>query len=152
MTEKEAEILAKQGIIDLEAARKVMTFEKSDVSAVQPYIRQHQVWSDFSRDILMNEHSSVQIEMYGEPVFNSLGSNAYIYALYTNPQSRKQGHARKLLEAAEQICRECGYDSVMLTYSEHDTPIEILHWYKRIGYEEVRRNPYGKIYLLKKLE
>jgi GNAT superfamily N-acetyltransferase len=118
----------------------------------KPYLYQHQIWHDFSRDILMNEHSSVQIEIGAHWVDRCFHCKAYICALYTNPQSRKQGHASQILAAAEQLCRDYGHDKVLLGYHEKDTPIEILEWYKRCGYVEANRDISGKIYLSKKLK
>lgn len=98
-------------------------------------ITQKQRWNDFTRYILMTDDccGTVQVDI---PTARDKHDTANIYALWVNRNSRRQGIATKLLATAEQVARNANCIYTTLYWSKKDTPIEILEWYKRKGYEK----------------
>lgn len=78
------------------------------------------------------------------------GGTAFIYALWVEPQARRKGEAKKLLERAEDIAREAGHKAVRLEWHDY-TPKEILYWYMRNGYDDKAFDGMGKYVLLEKI-
>lgn len=109
---------------------------------------QTQRWYDKTRYILIDECASVHLELYDIPQEND--ATAFIWALWTNPDCRRKGHARRMLERAEQIAAENGHDAVYLEWLQIDTPVEILFWYYRCGYQMQETSGNGDYVLLKK--
>jgi ribosomal protein S18 acetylase RimI-like enzyme len=54
------------------------------------------------------------------------------------------------MKCAEQLARNAGIDRVYLDFKEDDTPVEILEWYIRNGYEEIAEHSDGS-YTLQKI-
>jgi ribosomal protein S18 acetylase RimI-like enzyme len=92
----------------------------------------------------------VQLELYNVPR-PPYGVEAYIYSLFVNKLARKEGRATALLDMAERLAAENGCQSVWLEWSGKDTPIEILEWYIRRGYNLIANNDNGAKLLEKKL-
>lgn len=111
-------------------------------------IIQEQRWHDKTRYIIIDECASVHLELHDQT--QDFGGKAFIWALWTNPDCRRKGHARKMLERAERIAKASGHEAVYLEWFERDTPDEILLWYRRRGYESVDFSEIGDYVLLKK--
>src|ERR671916_2190112 len=71
------------------------------------------------------------------PRYASTSSEAYIERLVVSPGFRRQGMARRLLAAAEDLARENGKRTVGLHVSGNNLPA--LRLYEDEGYEEVSR-------------
>jgi GNAT superfamily N-acetyltransferase len=71
------------------------------------------------------------------PRYSSTASEAYIERLVVSPDFRRQGMARRLLAAAEDIARDAGKKTVGLHVSGNNLPA--LRLYENEGYEEVSR-------------
>lgn len=109
---------------------------------------QTQQWHDKTRYIIIDECASVHLELFDTA--QDFGGTAFIWALWTNPDCRRKGHAERMLDRAEQIAAENGHDAVYLEWLEKDTPCEILDWYHRRGYQEQEFSGKGDYVLLKK--
>ena len=71
------------------------------------------------------------------PRYSSAPSEAYIERLVVAPGFRRQGMARRLLVAAEELARECGKHTVGLHVGSSNLPA--LRLYENEGYVEVSR-------------
>ena len=71
------------------------------------------------------------------PRYSSTSSEAYIERLVVSPDFRRQGMARRLLLAAEDLARDAGKASVGLHVSGNN--LAALRLYEGEGYEEVSR-------------
>ncbi len=71
------------------------------------------------------------------PRYSSTSSEAYIERLVVSPDFRRQGMARRLLLAAEDLARDVGKASVGLHVSGNN--LAALRLYEGEGYEEVSR-------------
>jgi ribosomal protein S18 acetylase RimI-like enzyme len=71
------------------------------------------------------------------PRYNYTASEAYVERLVVSPSFRRQGIARLLLTAAEDLARETGKESVGLHVSGNN--LTALRLYEAEGYEEVGR-------------
>lgn len=110
---------------------------------------QKQTWDVFTRYLIVTGGGSVQMKLFKEPS-DDYGCTAFIYALWVDSDQRRKGRAKTLLDLAEKIAAQEGHKEVFLDWSEKDTPVEILHWYLRRGYEEVAFSGRADYYLLKK--
>lgn len=107
-----------------------------------------QEWHDFTRLAAWTEFGSIQAELYDKK--QDFGGTAFIYALWVQKESRRQGLAKKLLHRIEEEIKKLGHDSVFLEWKEKDTPPGVLYWYRNEGYEDVILSKDGGYYLLKK--
>jgi ribosomal protein S18 acetylase RimI-like enzyme len=103
---------------------------------------QKQPWHDFTRVIIMQVHeskpvavASVQIDLYEKE--QCWGGTAYIYGLWVDKDIRRRGIAKTLLMLVEKYAKQNGHKSVILEWNLNDTPVEVLHWYIRCGYEGI---------------
>jgi ribosomal protein S18 acetylase RimI-like enzyme len=71
------------------------------------------------------------------PRYSSTSSEAYIERLVVSPHFRRQGMARRLLSAAEDLARDTGKASVSLHVSGSN--LAALRLYEGEGYEEISR-------------
>jgi ribosomal protein S18 acetylase RimI-like enzyme len=71
------------------------------------------------------------------PRYSSTSSEAYIERLVVSPDFRRQGMARRLLSAAEDLARDTGKASVSLHVSGSN--LAALRLYEGEGYEEISR-------------
>ena len=71
------------------------------------------------------------------PRYSATSSEAYIERLVVSPDFRRQGMARRLLAAAEDLARDAGKKTVGLHVSGNNLPA--LRLYENEGYEEVSR-------------
>ena len=71
------------------------------------------------------------------PRYSSISSEAYIERLVVSPDFRRQGMARRLLLAAEDLARDAGKVSVGLHVSGNN--LAALRLYEGEGYEEISR-------------
>ena len=62
------------------------------------------------------------------------GTFANIYKLFVPSNFRRQGIGTKLLEEAENKIRECGVNSVNITYSKLTNMDWVQQWLERKGY------------------
>ena len=65
------------------------------------------------------------------------GHRGWIYYLACDPQRRKQGIGRLMIEAAEQWLKKKGVVKMMLMVRETNTPV--VDFYKRLGFETAPR-------------
>lgn len=111
-------------------------------------IIQRQTWHSMTRLLIAERKGSVQVEMYAKK--QRWGGTAWIYGLWVEPEYRRQGKADELLTVAEDMAAQHNHKSVMLEWKQRDTPVEVLHWYLRRGYKEIRFSGKGDHYLLEK--
>src|SRR3712207_2204686 len=71
------------------------------------------------------------------PRYSSPSSEAYVERLVVSPAFRRQGMARRLLSAAEDLARDSGKVTLGLHVSANNLPA--LRLYENEGYEEVSR-------------
>jgi ribosomal protein S18 acetylase RimI-like enzyme len=71
------------------------------------------------------------------PTYSSKASEAYVERLVTSPSFRRQGMARRLLSAAEDLARNAGKESVGLHVTGDN--LAALRLYEAEGYVEVSR-------------
>ena len=71
------------------------------------------------------------------PRYSSPSSEAYVERLVVSPAFRRQGMARRLLSAAEDLARDSGKETIGLHVSANNLPA--LRLYEKEGYEEVSR-------------
>jgi ribosomal protein S18 acetylase RimI-like enzyme len=71
------------------------------------------------------------------PTYSSIASEAYIERLVISPSFRRQGMARRLLSAAEDLARDAGKKSVGLHVTGNN--LGALRLYEAEGYLEVAR-------------
>ena len=71
------------------------------------------------------------------PRYSSTSSEAYIERLVVSPDFRRQGMARRLLSAVEDLARDTGKTSVGLHVSGNN--LAALRLYEGEGYEEISR-------------
>lgn len=113
-------------------------------------IIQEQKWSDHTRIVFVEEHSSVMLELFDEPQLGTLRMTAFVFNLWTSPEYRRHGQAARMLSAAERTALQRGHSSVFLDWELKESPLEILDWYMRNGYEIVGFNSKGDYFRLKK--
>lgn len=71
------------------------------------------------------------------PTYRSVASEAYVERLVISPSFRRQGMARRLLSAAEDLARDAGKKTVGLHVTGHN--LGALRLYEAEGYVEVSR-------------
>lgn len=113
-------------------------------------IIQEQKWANHTRILIVDEYASVQLEIFDKPQFGSLNITAFIYNLWTAPEHRRKGYAKRMLAVAEREAASHGQSSVFLDWNLKDTPHAIREWYMRNGYAEVGFNSTGDYSRLKK--
>ena len=103
---------------------------------------QKQTWRRLTRYLLTTEGGSVQLELFNETPCRDMW--AYIWALWVEPEHRRKGIAKALLDKAEEIARNEGIDAVWLEWEKEDAvwpddnhADKILEHYYRRGYEDV---------------
>ena len=115
---------------------------------------QHQHWSNDTRILITDEqnHGSVQVCIPNkeEDKPASGRADALIHNLWVDKQHRRYGVAKLLLEAAEKEAKHCGVKSVAIAWEKADSPLWVLQWYERLGYEEAEFS-YGSSLLVKRL-
>ena len=82
----------------------------------------------------IQEPSSAQVVGYlwGAPIDRGPKKVAFVYQVYVIPEFRRQGHARRALEAYEAIARQAGFDSVALSVQSANTAAQAL--YRSLGF------------------
>lgn len=99
-------------------------------------IEQRQEWNSKVIYLIADEFGSVQLELYKEK--QNFGGTCWLWDLFVKPEHRKQGHAKRLLKRAEEIAKAEGHKSVFMDWDEINTPHEILQWYLREDYNDVK--------------
>lgn len=79
------------------------------------------------------------------------GTFANIYKLFVPSNFRRQGIGTKLLEEAENKIRECGVNSVNITYSKLTNMDWVQQWLERKGYSSINSFDSDTIHLHKRL-
>jgi ribosomal protein S18 acetylase RimI-like enzyme len=102
-------------------------------------IVQEQSWYKLTRYLLTLDGASVQLETYPIPQ-GQFNVKAYIYALWVDADKRRQGKATKLMDMAERIAKQHGYEEVFLDWSVKEAAQSTLAWYGRRGYKSVAFN------------
>lgn len=97
---------------------------------------QKQTWQRLTLYLLTTEGASVQLEIYPEPE-GKFKEQAYICKLWVEPEYRRKGIAKALLNTAEALARRNGMEAVFLDWYEPDTPRWMLDHYIERGYDDV---------------
>lgn len=107
-------------------------------------IVQKQVWNAKTIYLIVDEYGSVQLELFKNE--QSFGGTCWLWDLFVKPEYRQRGHAKRLLQCAENTAKAEGHKSVIMEWEEVETPQYILAWYLRLGYEpRVVRNGYCRL-------
>ncbi len=96
----------------------------------------HGLWRTLSRNLGL-PRAVWATTLLSYPRYSSNSSEAYIERLVVSPDFRRQGMARRLLAAAEDLARDAGKRTVGLHVSGNNLPA--LRLYENEGYEEVAR-------------
>lgn len=100
---------------------------------------QHQHWEDSIRILVTNEqhHGSIQAFIPHRTEDKPLDgeADALIYSLWVGERHRGRGVAKLLMETAERELKSCGVETVAISWDGRDSPLWVLHWYERLGYE-----------------
>lgn len=107
---------------------------------------QEQKWKNYTRYLIIIEGASAQLELYHKTAW--FGGTAFLYALWTDPEHRKKGKAKELMNIAEKTASKLGHNALFLECDQENDPF-VLEWYHRTGYKD-KGCPRG-IYLLKKI-
>lgn len=76
--------------------------------------------------------------------------DSLIENLYVSPGYRGKGYGRALLDAAEDYVCGRGCRNVCLEWSKHDSPLTVIDWYVRRGYDDKMINNRATYALLAK--
>ena len=115
---------------------------------------QYQHWSEDIRMLITDEqnHGSVHVcipkKAEDRPAHGR--ADALIHNLWVDEQHRGHGVAKRLLETAEKEARHHGVKSVALAWEKVDSPLWVLHWYERLGYDEAEFSNHSSL-LVKRL-
>jgi [ribosomal protein S18]-alanine N-acetyltransferase len=113
---------------------RIMEIEKK--SFVAPWSKtmfEETIFSPISRGLVM-EHNNIIV---GYIVFYTVYVEAHIMNLAVNPEERKQGYARQMLNYALKIFRENNISECYLEVREHNRVAQEL--YGRSGFEVIGR-------------
>ena len=101
---------------------------------------QHQHWSEDTRILITDEqnHGSVQVCIPNKAADKptKYPADALIHNLWVDKAHRRHGVAKLLLESAEKEAKDNGAESVAVSWDKADSPLWVLRWYERLGYEE----------------
>lgn len=101
---------------------------------------QHQHWKESIRILITDEqhHGSVQafIPNLNEDKPLDGEADALIYSLWVDEAHRGREVAKHLMEAVERELKRCGISTVAISWDGRDSPRWVLHWYKKLGFEE----------------
>lgn len=113
-------------------------------------MEQKQRWHDHTRVLITttDDRGSIQLNLYDTE--QEFGGSAAIYALWVDPQFRRNGYAKTLLRRAEEIALNSGHASVYMEWELRETPREVLNWYLSCGYKVREEYVAGENILLEK--
>jgi ribosomal protein S18 acetylase RimI-like enzyme len=94
------------------------------------------LWKSLSRSLGILRAAWATV-LLSYPIYSSLTSEAYVERLVISPSFRRQGMARRLLSAAEDLARDAGKKSVGLHVTGNN--LAALRLYEAEGYVEVSR-------------
>jgi ribosomal protein S18 acetylase RimI-like enzyme len=94
------------------------------------------LWRTFTRNLGL-PRAVWATTLLSYPRYSSASSEAYIERLVVSPDFRRQGMARRLLAAAEDLARENGKKTVGLHVSGNNLPA--LRLYEHEGYDVISR-------------
>lgn len=101
---------------------------------------QHQHWKDSIRILVTDEqrHGSIQAFIPYSTEDKPLNgeADALIYSLWVDEAHRGREVAKHLMEAVERELKRCGIETVAISWEGRDSPLWVLHWYKKLGFEE----------------
>lgn len=101
---------------------------------------QHQHWEDSIRILVTDEqhHGSIQAFIPYRTEDKPLGgeADALIYSLWVDEVHRGREVAKLLMETVERELKRYGIATVAISWDGRDSPLWVLHWYERLGYEE----------------
>lgn len=101
---------------------------------------QHQHWEDSTRILITDEqyHGSIQAFIPNRAEDRPLDgeADALIYSLWVDEAHRGREVAKHLMEAVERELKRCGIATVAISWDGRDSPQWVLHWYKKLGFEE----------------
>lgn len=55
---------------------------------------------------------------------------------WVDEANRGREVAKHLMEAVERELKRCGIETVAISWDGRDSPLWVLHWYKKLGFEE----------------
>ncbi len=113
-------------------------------------MEQTQRWYDHTRVLITttDDRGSIQLNLYATE--QEFGGTAAIYALWVDPQFRRNGYAKALRRRAEEMAMTSGHTSVWIEWEQRETQREVLNWYLSCGYKIREEYLAGKHFLLEK--
>ena len=107
-------------------------------------------WNEPKADLVRarkKENSDVLVGRDGQAIVATVmvghdGHRGYVYYVAVDPDHRKTGHGRAILNAAENWLRECGIEKLQLMVRPGNTHAQAF--YETLDYEEQERVIYAK--------
>ena len=110
-----------------------------------------QNWGTYRRVIVVSDEGSVFVDLYKQPIYDiSELVKCVIWGLFVEYPFRNNGVAKQLMQYAENIIKQYGESLVAVIY-ENPTPLWVLEWYIKSGYEFRQRLNDTDTLLIKKL-
>ena len=110
-----------------------------------------QNWETYKRAIVVSDEGSVFVDLYKQPIYDiSDPVKCIIWGLFVEEPFRNNGVAKQLMQYAENIIKQSGESLVAVIY-ENSTPLWVLEWYIRSGYEFRQRLSDTDTLLIKKI-
>jgi ribosomal protein S18 acetylase RimI-like enzyme len=95
---------------------------------------QKQRWDGYDKYVIWMGDGSVQLEVSDKP-YGEHNIESFLFSLWVDEDSRKNGLGKQLMEMAEQIARERGCKTICLEWSSREAPYWVREWYERNGYK-----------------
>ena len=109
---------------------------------------QIQHWLDCDRLLIIDGqcHGSVQVDILKtRDLRDRYLADALLWALWTDPDHRGKGTARRMMETAEREAAARGCRTMALTWDRREAAGWTLQWYERMGYEKKELGRYQSL-------
>lgn len=93
--------------------------------------------SNCTRLTIVTEHGEGKVQVDLLTDHERFGTTAFIWDLYVQPDQRRKGIAKQLMQQALKRSADFGYITATLEYDETDTQRYIWYWYRGFGFEEI---------------